>query len=461
MKSSRVARLFSDANAHLVSGPKSGLISTLLLAAALSFAPVTHAAEVTIPYTQNFDALGDATCAVPADWAQGPDGNTSCPTPSSSGYGDWLAETTTTPSSGTGPTGDHTGGGSYLFAEASGTPPANPMLLDSPSFELCGPGAPELRFWVHKSGAGTHELKINVVDASDSTIVLSDDILVIDSSHNSTAWTQFSVALPTYTSSTEARVQFEWVHSGAGYTPDIAIDDVEIVETGTPGSCSAPTACYTPPVSGSVIMSQCFDAVGVGVPASLGVINWIQATSENDNGSSATPNWSAESNGTPSGSTGPTDDHTTPADSSVGSFLYVEASNQNSDTVEILSEDIDLSASCSPVLNFAYHRQESGSTPVDHELHVDIVDASSTAGGATVIASDIDIVDSSDPQSTNGTDWHEVSGVDLSSYIASGTVKLRFRWVRNPTYASNTASQWSVTHHRSRETFSMNSVLIP
>ncbi len=423
------------------SHPVTSFTKWLIVGAIVATTGAASAAEITIPHTENFDSLNDHECLLPANWAQGPDGSSACPA-GTSGFGDWVSETAGTASGGTGPSGDHTGGGTYLFAEASGTP--NPtMLLDSPSFELCGPDAPELRFWVHKSGAGNHELRVNVVDATDSTIVLSDDILVIDASHNSTAWTQFSVPLPTYTSSTEVRVQFEWIYS-SGFVPDIAIDDVEIVETGTAGSCGGPTACYSPPVAGSVIMSQCFDTVPVpGSPADLSSINWIQVTSENSNGSSI-GDWYSESNGTGSSGTGPTDDHTSPTDNSVGTYLFVEASNQNADTVEILSEDINLTGSCLPVLNFAYHRQESGTTPVDHELHVDIVDASSTAGAITVIASDIDIVDSSDPQSTSGVDWKEVSGIDLSSYIASGTVKARFRWVRNPTFASTTASQWQI-----------------
>jgi len=59
----------------------------------------------------------------------------------------WGGGTGQTPTAGTGPFGDHTGGGNYVFVESSFAPGGSTAWIESPYIDLSALNYPELRFW--------------------------------------------------------------------------------------------------------------------------------------------------------------------------------------------------------------------------------------------------------------------------------------------------------------------------
>ena len=106
---------------------------------------VTHLSwgqEVSLPYFQDFET-GTATGSpgtLPNFWINVNDGTTDNCSHGNTFCRDWGVRSGTTPSSGTGPSGDHTtGSGRYVYMEASGNRNNEAVLL-SPSFNLGGFG---------------------------------------------------------------------------------------------------------------------------------------------------------------------------------------------------------------------------------------------------------------------------------------------------------------------------------
>ncbi len=197
---------------------------------------VAQAADVSLPYTQNFDSLTFATTNVPTNWVQvtGDGNDTSCNGISLS-CNDWIVYNNSTSTSNTGPTSDHTGGGNYLYVEASGN--SNPTVeLQSPSVLLSGANTPTLTFWVHRydgnNSTTSHELHIDILNNVGST-VLQSNAFVIDNTLNQNGWVKQTVDLSAYKGNGEVRLRFRWVHAvGADNSrPDIAIDDIRIEDT--------------------------------------------------------------------------------------------------------------------------------------------------------------------------------------------------------------------------------------
>ena len=123
-------------------------------------APVTF----TTSYTEDFDGTG---------WSEGSgfdnDGSTigSCwqRNPNSPDGGQGYAfgtGTDSTATSGTGPNDDRTGGGNYIYAEASGAANQSVATITSPLLDLSALTTPELNFWYHMAGAQVNELKTEV-----------------------------------------------------------------------------------------------------------------------------------------------------------------------------------------------------------------------------------------------------------------------------------------------------------
>ena len=137
---------------------------------------------------------------------------------------------------------------------------------------------------------------------------------------------------------------------------------------------------------------------------------WSQSTTDNFN-------WTLDANGTPSSSTGPSDDIT-----SGGNYMYIETSSgANGDSAVLLSQAIDLSALTVPQLRFYSHMY--GGTI--NTLTVDI----STDAGVTFTQ----VFTKSGDQ---GNQWNE-EFVDLSSY--SGTVLFRITGSRGASFSGDIA----------------------
>ncbi len=161
------------------------------------------------PYTQNFDS----SSSLPTDWAQ-----------VSYDDFDWSVTSGATPSSGTGPSSDHTtGSDNYAFTESS-----SPNDLDkkafllSPCFDLSG-GTPQLSFYYHMYS-----------DTDDMMGTFEVDIYADNQWHNGifsktedqgNSWHQATIDLTDY-SSDMARIRFRVITYG--WKSDVAIDDFEM-----------------------------------------------------------------------------------------------------------------------------------------------------------------------------------------------------------------------------------------
>ena len=143
-----------------------------------------------------------------------------------------------------------------------------------------------------------------------------------------------------------------------------------------------------------------------------GLLNW-------NNGLTNDFDWIINSNGTPSGNTGPSSAF------DGNSYIYTEASTPNYPYKEssIISPCINLSQYTNPILNFYYHKYgfSQGSLAIDL----------STDNGLNWILDHWTIY------GDQGNQWHEVS-IDLSNYISS-EMKIRFRVITGNDYSSDVA----------------------
>ncbi|XP_013409923.1 MAM and LDL-receptor class A domain-containing protein 1 isoform X1 [Lingula anatina] len=139
---------------------------------------------------------------------------------------DWLRRSGSTPSSGTGPTADHTTGsapGNYLFIEATGKATNDSALITSPNLNVTGTIC--VSFWYHMYGVEMGYLKVYR-----DTGVVRSPIMVL-SGNKGNKWLQATITLtnvqPAY------KVAFQAIR-GRNYRSDVAIDDISITE----GTCS-------------------------------------------------------------------------------------------------------------------------------------------------------------------------------------------------------------------------------
>ncbi|MDC3071360.1 hypothetical protein OA405_03185, partial [Bacteroidota bacterium] len=152
------------------------------------------------PYYENFDAgMGSFTTA-----------NTGTGT-----YPGWLMGTST-PSFGTGPTGDVTGG-SFMYIETSGL--GGPYTLTSECLDITTLTAPALRFHYHMYGATMGTLDVSVNGTSVWTM----------SGDQGNTWHPAQVDLAAYATSDSIVVVFTGTR-GTSFTGDMAIDAIEVDE---------------------------------------------------------------------------------------------------------------------------------------------------------------------------------------------------------------------------------------
>jgi len=137
---------------------------------------------------------------------------------------DFRTNSGSTPSTGTGPTGDHTGNGNYLYLEAS-TCFEQTAKMQTPCINIPATGAPELSFWYHMGGTGMGTLSVDIL--VDGKIDL--DVFTI-SGNQGFNWRQKVVSLTNYLGKT-ITVRFRG-ETGTTWTSDISIDDVSIDNNG-------------------------------------------------------------------------------------------------------------------------------------------------------------------------------------------------------------------------------------
>ncbi|MFO8087247.1 MAG: T9SS type A sorting domain-containing protein [Bacteroidales bacterium] len=148
----------------------------------------------------------------------------------STGEFQWYAHTGTTPSSNTGPPGDHTkddGSGNYMYAESNYGSFQQRAMFISPCLDLGSMNNPVLRFWYFMYGSQVYSLRVDVNDGSGWQNSVGYVIGQQQYSQNA-AWEQKVVDLSAFAGDI-VRLRFRAIR-GPGTYGDIAIDDVMIYE---------------------------------------------------------------------------------------------------------------------------------------------------------------------------------------------------------------------------------------
>jgi len=366
------------------------------------------------PYAQNFDSgLGDWT-NVGGD------------------VFDWTLDANGTPSSSTGPSGDHTtGSGNYVYIETSSPRvQGDYAILQGPCLDLTNASLIDFSFWYHMYGSTIGTLDVQVSD--DCTTWTSVWSL---SGNQGNAWYQHVIYLDAYAGSV-VKVRFVGTR-GSSYTGDIAIDDIGVDIIGTPCSsdpeCDDGDACTDDACVGSVCQNtpiDCDDGSDCSTDSCSGGVCYhdyaalVASFPDTENYSSGFGDWTnvagddfdwiRRSGSTPSSGTGPSGDHTTGS----GYYIYVEASSPNypSKTTILEGPNVDLSGSSSADVTFWYHMYGSNMGTLYLEATDDCVSWTpvwSLSGN-------------------QGTSWHQ-GYVDLSAWTGS-VVTLRLRGVTGSSY---------------------------
>eukprot|EP00614_Pseudopedinella_elastica_P006051 CAMPEP_0172599596 /NCGR_PEP_ID=MMETSP1068-20121228/19683_1 /TAXON_ID=35684 /ORGANISM="Pseudopedinella elastica, Strain CCMP716" /LENGTH=478 /DNA_ID=CAMNT_0013399889 /DNA_START=125 /DNA_END=1558 /DNA_ORIENTATION=+ len=180
----------------------------------------------TVTQTLSLDSLMNLACSFDSDM---------CSFSSTSGQYQWIRKSRGTPTSGTGPTADHTtGSGAYAYIESSSpySPNAGPFLLECSLVSLS-----TMTFWYHMYGATMGTLGLNTSTDSGNSWKAQWS----KTGDQGDSWQQ-AVVHPTGTNSLTL-VRF-WGITGSGGGSDMAIDDVVVEITHQP--TSAPTLAYAP-----------------------------------------------------------------------------------------------------------------------------------------------------------------------------------------------------------------------
>ena len=349
----------------------------------------------------------------------------------------------------TGPLDDVTGGGNYIYTEASNPRDlGDEAILFTNSIDISSLTNPELNFYYHMYGDDMGDLDIEIYDGASyaNIFTLSGD--------QGNQW--FQVSIPITTSSTIIKFRITGT-IGDGWSSDMAIDNFEVREAPT---CPAPTSLsfnnltstsveiswqssvnanswiinyngniintnsnptvvnnLTPSTNYSVfVTSICpnndtsYNSAPItfttGCPARIAPftenfdtifpICWTQEDSLDDF------DWTFNNGGTNTANTGPSDDVT-----GGGNYIYTEASypRVDGDFAVIYSEDIDISSLTNPELSFYYHM--FGSAIGD--LNIDLYDGNNYFNIFTL-------------SGDRGDQWFQQS---IPITISSNTVKFR------------------------------------
>ena len=149
----------------------------------------------------------------------------------------WKPGSGTTPTNNTGPSGDHSGTGKYMYTESGGFGGGGSTVTEfsSPAIDISGLTTPELRFWYHMYGSLINKLEVEVYDGTwNSVLTLTGQ----KHTSNGAAWTESIISLSAYSGDT-IQVRFTATkNSGFNNRADISIDDISIDDVPT---CAAPT----------------------------------------------------------------------------------------------------------------------------------------------------------------------------------------------------------------------------
>lgn len=141
----------------------------------------------------------------------------------------------------TGPSGDHTtGNGNYMYTDPLNTFNTNTnAYLETPLLDLTSLTTPQLTFWYHMYGSQISDLKVQVVQGSVVTTILT--VTGQQQTASTNAWKRSKVSLASYANDT---IKLRFVGSRlSGFTTqsEIAIDDIGVDELTTCTDASAIT----------------------------------------------------------------------------------------------------------------------------------------------------------------------------------------------------------------------------
>lgn len=138
---------------------------------------------------------------------------------------DWRLMNGITPTSNTGPIGDHTTGtiaGNFLYLESSGDCNDKKAILNSPCIDLSGMANPGMSFWYNMYGADMGSLHIDVISEG----MLYKDVIVPISDDQGQGWKEAFAFFADFAGQ-EINVRFRG-YTGNGELADMAIDDISI-----------------------------------------------------------------------------------------------------------------------------------------------------------------------------------------------------------------------------------------
>ncbi|MDH7447123.1 M36 family metallopeptidase [Aquimarina sp. 2201CG14-23] len=304
---------------------------------------------------------------------------------------DWTVNSGTTPSNNTGPS-SAADGNSYIYVEASGDGTGFPnkrAILNSACLDFSGLTSPTIGFQYHMLGSAINslDLEARINNTGDWVSIFSR------TGAQGSDWNTASVDLSAYAGEASVQLRLNVVTgSGSeGWQSDIAIDNLSITDGTTPPP--PPPGC-TNGISSFPYAESYEGSVGA----------WTQEASDDID-------WTVNSGGTPSNSTGPSG----AADGS--SYIYVEASGNGTgfpNKQAILNSPcFNFSAVSSPALGFQYHMLGSAINSLTVEARV------GDAGSWTSIFS---------RSGAQGSNWN-TAAVDLSAYAGEESVQLRLNVV--------------------------------
>ena len=218
----------------------------------LPYTFATACSVASAPYLENFDA-GFSPC-----WTQ-----------DTADVFDWTLDANGTPSGGTGPSDDVTGGGNYMFTEAS-VPRAygDSAILISEDIDISSLSNPELSFFSHMFGSAIGTLRVDMHDGAGYSTIFTK------SGDQGDVWVEENVLLST----TASVVNFKIVavldsnSGGQSWPGDMAIDnfgvveaaanDLAIVDASVPSGCDFDSTQYVSitVVNQGLVTENTFDA---------------------------------------------------------------------------------------------------------------------------------------------------------------------------------------------------------
>ena len=142
----------------------------------------------------------------------------------------WILNSYGTPSVGTGPDDDVTGGGNYIFYETSGAPAAS-ISITSECLDVSGLASPCLSFYYSMNGA----------TCGDLVVYANGNIIWQLAGNQGAGWNWAQVSLDSVANLSDVTFEFQATYGG-GFTGDIALDNISVDECLVIAGCTDPTA---------------------------------------------------------------------------------------------------------------------------------------------------------------------------------------------------------------------------